>query len=100
MAQMFKPLLRTIGELKIRDIGEHILMFEFEDILDLECVLEFEPWSYDKHLVAFERVLDVESTPYLDFSCATFWVQFHKILKRSLKFETGELIGKAIGKVL
>ena len=100
VAQTFKPLWRTVGELKIRDIGEQILMFEFEDILDLECVLEFELWSYDKHPVVFERVLDVESVPYLDFSCAMFWVQFHKILERSLKFEIGELIGKAIGKVL
>ena len=40
VAQTFKPLWRTVGELKIRDIGEQILMFEFEDILDLECVLE------------------------------------------------------------
>ncbi|KAL0001164.1 hypothetical protein SO802_014945 [Lithocarpus litseifolius] len=100
VARTFKPLWRTVGELQIRDIGEHILMFEFEDILDLECVLEFEPWSYGKHLVVFERVLDVQSMPYLQFSCAMFWVQFHKILERSLKFETRELIGKAIWKVL
>lgn len=46
--------------------------------------------------MAFEQVLNVESVPYLDFSCATFWVQFHKILERSLKFETGELIGNVL----
>ena len=74
VARTFKPLWRTAGELKIRDIGEHILLFEFEDALDLERVMEFEPWSYDKHLVAFERVLDIESVPFLDFSRATFWV--------------------------
>ena len=74
VARTFKPLWRTTGELKIRDIGEHILLFEFEDALDLERVMEFEPWSYDKHLVAFERVLDIESVPFLDFSRATFWV--------------------------
>ena len=61
VARTFKPLWRTVGELKIRDIGEHILLFEFEDVLDLERVMEFEPWSYDKHLVAFERVIDIES---------------------------------------
>nr|POE84948.1 hypothetical protein CFP56_66977 [Quercus suber] len=92
-ARTFKPLWRTVGELKIRDIGEHILLFEFEDILDLERVLEFEPWSYNKHLVAFECVFDIESVPFLDFSRATFWVQIHNIPKRSLKVEVGELIG-------
>nr|XP_023873164.1 uncharacterized protein LOC111985746 [Quercus suber] len=99
-ARTFKPLWRTVGELKIRDIGEHILLFEFEDILDLERVLEFEPWSYNKHLVAFECVFDIESVPFLDFSRATFWVQIHNIPKRSLKVEVGELIGKTIGRVI
>ena len=74
VARTFKPLWRTAGELKIRDIGEYILLFEFEDALDLERVMEFEPWSYDKHLMAFKRVLDIESVPFLDFSRTTFWV--------------------------
>ena len=36
MAHTFKPLWKPIGELKIQDIGDNILLFEFEDILDLE----------------------------------------------------------------
>ena len=62
---MYEPLWKHIGELKIRDVGGNILLFEFEDNLDVERVLEFEPWSYDKHLVVFECVVDVESTPLL-----------------------------------
>ena len=38
IARTFK-LWETIGELKIRDVGENILLFEIEDVLDLECVL-------------------------------------------------------------
>ena len=62
---MYEPLWKHIGELKIRDVGGNILLFEFEDNLDIERVLEFEPWSYDKHLVVFECVVDVESVPLL-----------------------------------
>ena len=51
VARTFKPLWKPSGELKIRDVGEHTLLFEFEDNLDLERVLEYEPWSYDKSLV-------------------------------------------------
>ena len=65
VACTFKPLWKPIGELKIRDVGGNILHFEFEGNLDVEKVLEFEPWSYDKHLVVFERVVDVESAPLL-----------------------------------
>ena len=42
-----------MGEMKIRDIGGNILLFEFDDVLDLERVLELEPWTYDKILVVF-----------------------------------------------
>ena len=38
----FKPLWKPIGEMKIRDIGGNILLFEFDDAMDLEQVLEFE----------------------------------------------------------
>ena len=53
IARTFK-LWEPIGELKIRDVGKNILLFEFEDVLDLKRVLDFEPWSYDKNLVAFQ----------------------------------------------
>ena len=50
VVRTFKPLWKPISELKIREVGENILLFEFEVVLDLERVLEFEPWSYDKNL--------------------------------------------------
>ena len=71
-SRTFKPLWKLIGEMKIRDIGGNILLFEFDDALDLERVLEFEPWTYDKSLVAFRRAVDVESAPLLPFDSVTF----------------------------
>ena len=79
MARMFKPLWKLIGELKIQDVGDSILLFEFEDILDLERMLEFEPWLYDKHWVVFQKAIDDESVPLLDYSYTTFWMQVHNI---------------------
>ena len=57
VACTFKSLWKPIGEYMIRDIRENILAFEFKDSLDLEQVLEFKPWSYDKHIVALQRDL-------------------------------------------
>lgn len=36
VAHTFKPLWKLTGELKIRDSGDNVLVFEFDDILDLE----------------------------------------------------------------
>ena len=53
VACTFKPLWKLVSELKLRDLGDNVLVFEFEDVMDLERVLEYEPWSYDKSLIAF-----------------------------------------------
>ena len=44
------------------------MLFEFDDAMDLERVLEFEPWTYDKSLVVFQRVVDAEFAPLLAFN--------------------------------
>ena len=39
----FKPLWKLKGELKIHDLGDSILVFDFLEGLDLKRVLELEP---------------------------------------------------------
>ena len=100
VARMFKPLWKPIGELKIRDIGDNILLFEFDDALDLERVLEYEPWSFDRNLVVFQRTVDAESALSLDYSSTTFWMQIHNIPPNLVTQETGESIGNMLGSVV
>ena len=88
---------KLIGEMKIRDIGGNILLFEFDDALDLKRVLEFEPWTYDKSLVVFRRTVDVDSAPLLPFNSVTFWVQLHNLPDQCLTQATGEAVGNTIG---
>nr|POE73345.1 hypothetical protein CFP56_40670 [Quercus suber] len=92
--QQGEATIHRLGELKIRDSGGNILLFEFEDELDLLRVLEFEPRSYDKNLVVFESTLDTKSVPNLTYSKIRFWVQLHNIPEKSMNQETGEAVGK------
>ena len=54
VGRTFKPLWKLIEEVKIRNLRDNILVFDFEDGLDLERVLTLEPWMYDKHMVVFK----------------------------------------------
>ena len=56
VARMFMPIWRSEKDIQIKDMGDNILFFNFEDECDLDKVLEHEPWTYDKHLVVFEKV--------------------------------------------
>nr|POE70762.1 hypothetical protein CFP56_36546 [Quercus suber] len=83
--------------MKIQDIGGNILLFKFDDALDLERVLELEPWTYDKSLAVFRRAVNVESAPLLPFDSVTFWVQLHNVPDQCHTQATGEVVGNTIG---
>ena len=40
--------------LKFKNMGNHIVLFIF-DKLEVETILENEPWSFDKHLMVLQR---------------------------------------------
>ena len=79
---------------------ENKLVFEFENEVDLERVLESEPWTYDKHLVLFQRIDDTTTISSLSFSECSFWVQVHNLPIKSMTPELGMSIGSFIGKVV
>ena len=56
IANTFKLLWRTCKGFEVRDMGNHRVLFEFQDALDIDRVLRGEPWLFDKFLVAFKRV--------------------------------------------
>ena len=74
VGRTFKPLWKLIGEVKIRDLGDNILVFDFEDGLGLERVLTLEPWTYDKHMVVSKRAAEIEAIPTMEFNKAMFWI--------------------------
>jgi hypothetical protein len=56
IARTFKPLWQTRKSFSIQDVGDNMVLIEFEEAADLERVLLGEPWSYDKYLIAFHRL--------------------------------------------
>jgi hypothetical protein len=100
VTRTFKPLWRTERGFSAKDMGDNILLFEFEDEADMERVLFAEPWSYDKYLVAFCRVVEDVEIENVVFDRVTFWVQIHNLPMLSLKREVAEALGRGIGEVL
>lgn len=55
VARTFRPLWRTKQRFEVSDAGDNRLLFAFETIEDVEKVLLGEPWSFDRHIVVFQR---------------------------------------------
>ena len=88
VARTFTPLWRTRNGFQIWNLGDHKLLFIFDNKLDVERVLQNGPWSFDKHLIVFQRYN--KDTVLEDYSLneATLWVQVHNILMGYMDKET------------
>jgi hypothetical protein len=100
VTRTFKPLWRTERGFSARDMGDNILLFEFEDEADMERVLFSEPWSYDKYLVAFNKVVEDVEIENVVFDKVAFWVQIHNLPILSLKKEVARALCCGIGEVM
>ena len=96
MARMFRPLWRSEKDVQIKDMGDNILFFNFEDECDLDKVLDHEPWTYNKHLVVFEKVTTNVPISSLAFQFTTFWIQIHELPVQCLNQETQDAIGSSL----
>lgn len=81
-------------------MGDNIIFFKFEDEYDFDRVIEHKPWTYDKHLVVFEREVDIVPVFALEFKYTTFWIQIHDLLIHCLNPETRDSIGNSLGTLL
>lgn len=100
VARTFKPLWRTQKEFRIQDMGNNRFFFEFDNEYDLERVLEHEPWTYDKHLVIMERVVDNIPISAIPFRFVSFWIQIHNLPVHCMTSEVRDSIGSSVGSLL
>lgn len=55
VAQTFRQLWRTTNGFKIRNQGNNIVLFVFDNLQDVDKILKSQPWSFDKHLIIMQR---------------------------------------------
>ena len=96
IGRTFKPLWRARNEFKIREVGDHVLLFIFELESDAERVLAQQPWSFDKHLVLFQCYDYKTPAKNLRFTKVNFWVQIHGLPMRLLDPEIAIELGESL----
>nr|POE69953.1 hypothetical protein CFP56_57754 [Quercus suber] len=73
VAQTFRPLWRSSGNFHANDAKNSHVVFTFELEEDVEKVLMGEPWSFDRHLMAFTRYDGSVPVQDLHFDRVSFW---------------------------
>ena len=100
IAKTFNPLWRTRNGFKIQNLGDHKILFTFENKADVGRILSEELWSSDKHLVVMQRYERACPLKDLKFEKATFWVQLHGLPFRFMTKGAAEKICYTVGVVI
>ena len=95
----FNPIWQSKNGFKVRNMGNHIILFIFDNEEEVEKILEGEPWSFDKHLVMIKRYDYSIPVQDLVFEHVSLWVQVHDIPVMYLSREIAEKLCEAVGKV-
>ena len=100
VARTFRPLWRTKGSFQASDAKQNFMVFSFDLEEDVEKVLMGEPWSFDRHLVAFCKYDGATLVQELSFDRVAFWVQIHhlpfSLLTKEVAFKLGDTLGTII----
>ena len=100
IARTFTPLWRARTSFKIQNIGDHKILFSFDDKEDVDRILGSKQWSFDKHLVVMQRYDNDKPLQDIKYDRTTFWVQVHGLLIRYMTIEAAEKICDVVGKVI
>lgn len=99
ISKTFTLLWKTKKGFKIRDMGDHRVMFVFLEASDIDMVLMGEPWTFDRHLVVLERMKRSDAIEELSFNQTSFWVQVHNLPVRCSSLEVAMEIVSVMGRV-
>lgn len=97
LAKTFTPLWRARNGFKIKRIGDHIILFIFDNKDDVDRILKSEPWSFNKHPVIMPPCEFDMSIQELKFDRTIFWVQVHGIPLRFMNVGAAMKICSVLG---
>lgn len=100
VARTFRPLWRTKRNFEVSMAGENILLIAFELEIDVEKVLQGEPWVFDRHLVVLQRYDSSSPVQELSFDRTSFWVQIHNLPLSLMIVEAAVSLGETLGVVI
>lgn len=100
VARTFQPIWHTGRNFEVTSTGDNLVLIAFELKVDVEKVLQGEPWTFDWHLVVLQRYDGITPVANLSFDKASFWVQIHNLPFSLLTVEAALSIGETIGTVM
>ena len=99
IAATFQPLWRSKNGFRLKNLGNHIVLFIFDSKDDVDNILANESWSYDKNLMVLQCFEADSNVEKLSFDLTHFWVQVHSIPVQFMNKKVAEGLCETVGQV-
>ncbi|XP_065620823.1 uncharacterized protein LOC136063823 [Quercus suber] len=100
IANTFTPLWRSKSGFKVKLLGNHLVLFSFASVNEVDRILSLEPWSFDKHIMVLLRYNKDISVKESELTKVPFWVQVFDIPLRFRNKVIAEQICDPVGDIL
>ena len=99
IGRTLKPLWKSQNGFEMRDVGNHIILFVFSNVIEADRIIALEPWTYDKNLIILSRYDGLCPIRDVSFHSVNFWVQLHGLPVSRLNEKHAYGIGETLGAV-
>ncbi|KAK6122598.1 hypothetical protein DH2020_043655 [Rehmannia glutinosa] len=90
-------LWRILGQFEIVDVAQDTFFFIFGDQNEMERVLDFEPWTFNRSLLVLQEFEGLNFKDVSTPSHTRFWIQVHNLPDFGLTEKIGRIIGDGLG---
>ena len=72
IARTLSPLWRSKKGFSVKNNGDHIILFSFDNEAEVDRILSLEPWCFDKYLMAFSKFSKESALEVCNFNKVSF----------------------------
>ena len=99
MKNVLSMVWKLCARMTIKEVGNRVFIFHFEDIGEKENVLLRQPWFFNKSLLVLENYDDHSKPEDFKLHWCPFWVQIHGLPLGMMIEKIGLILGESIGDV-
>jgi hypothetical protein len=87
------------GRVTFKNLGENLLLVDFENKWDKSRIMEGRPWTFDGHLLSLADFDGITPVDEMEFEKVAFWVRMYNLPLACVSKAMGCRIGASVGEM-
>ncbi|XWS13549.1 hypothetical protein CRYUN_Cryun36dG0046500 [Craigia yunnanensis] len=99
MKNIFMKVWKIQGGMNVNEVRERLFIFQFDDLLEKDRVLQKQPWFFNKSLLILKEINGDLNLKDVNMDWFSFTVQVHGLPLGLMIEKIGVVLGKFLGDI-